>query len=172
MTIAETLLPEFEQEMAITRRVLERVPSDKAQWKPHPKSFPLGHLAQLVSWMPGWIANTLTKKELDLAKAGGYSMEQTDTLLQGFDKNVADARAAIKAAKDSDFAVKLVIEAGRAHDLHAGARSRGAQPPEPFRPSSRAADRLPPAPRYPGAVHLRTQRGRAGLELSTSRARP
>ena len=103
MTIAETLLPEFDQEMAITRRVLERVPSDKAQWKPHPKSFALGHLAQLVSWMPGWIANTLTKKELDLAKASGYTTEKTEALLQGFDKNVADARAAIKAAKDSDF---------------------------------------------------------------------
>ncbi len=121
MTIAETLLPEFEQEMAITRRVLERVPSDKAQWKPHPKSFPLGHLAQLVSWMPGWIANTLSKKELDLAKAGGYSMEPTDTLLQGFDKNVADARAAIKAAKDSDFAVNWSLKRG-GHTIFTQAR--------------------------------------------------
>ncbi len=46
MTIAESLLPEFDQEMATTRRLLERVPSDKAAWRPHPKSFPLGHLAQ------------------------------------------------------------------------------------------------------------------------------
>jgi|SRR6266550_4659422 len=159
MTTAETLLPEFDQEMAITRRVLERVPNDKAQWKPHPKSFALGHLAQLVSWMPGWIANTLTEKELDLAKSSGYSTEKTETLLEGFDKNVADARAAIKVAKDSDFRRQLVIEAGRAHDFHSGARPGGPQPSESSRPSSRAVDRVSAAARYPGAVHLRAERG-------------
>ena len=55
MSIADTLLPEFDQEMATTRRVLERVPTEKGQWKPHPKSFSLGHLSQLVAGMPGWI---------------------------------------------------------------------------------------------------------------------
>jgi len=123
MTTAETLLPEFDQEMAITRRVLERVPNDKAQWKPHPKSFALGHLAQLVSWMPGWIANTLTEKELDLAKSSGYSTEKTETLLEGFDKNVADARAAIKVAKDSDFAVNWSLKRG-GHTIFTQARGR------------------------------------------------
>lgn len=59
MSIGHALIPEFDEEMAGSRRVLERVPSDKGEWKPHPKSFALGHLAQLVSWMPGWIANTL-----------------------------------------------------------------------------------------------------------------
>ena len=42
MSISETLLPEFDQEMTMTRRLLERVPSDKGEWKPHPKSFSLG----------------------------------------------------------------------------------------------------------------------------------
>lgn len=59
MTIADALLPEFYQEMATTRRLLERVPTDKGKWKPHPKSFPLGHLTQLVSMMPGWITKGL-----------------------------------------------------------------------------------------------------------------
>src|SRR5438093_11619377 len=99
MTIAETLLPEFDQEMATTRRLLERVPGDKAQWKPHPKSFALGHLAQLLSWMPGWIANTLSETELELTQAPGYSFETTETLLAGFDRNVRDARQAIRASK-------------------------------------------------------------------------
>ena len=53
MSIGKSLLPEFDQEMASTRRVLERVPSDKGEWKPHPKSFALGHLAQLVATMAG-----------------------------------------------------------------------------------------------------------------------
>lgn len=103
MGIGQTLLPEFEQEMATTRRVLERVPGDKGTWKPHPKSFALAHLAQLVSWMPGWITNVLTTDQLDLAGAGGYSLETTETLLRGFDENVRGARAALGAVQDAVF---------------------------------------------------------------------
>jgi len=112
MSIGADLLPEFDQEMASTRRVLERVPGERGQWKPHPKSFALGHLAQLVSWMPGWIANTLSQTSLNLATAGGYSFEQTDTLLAGFDKNVRDARAALTASHDADFAVAWSLQHG------------------------------------------------------------
>jgi uncharacterized damage-inducible protein DinB len=112
MTIAETLLPEFEQEMTVTRRLLARVPSDQGQWKPHPKSFSLGHLAQLVSWMPGWITNALRTTELDLAQAGSYSYETTDTLLQGFDQNVREALQALREARDADFAVQWSLRHG------------------------------------------------------------
>jgi uncharacterized damage-inducible protein DinB len=104
MTIADTLLPEFDQEMATTRRLLERVPTGKGPWKPHPKSFPLGHLAQLVAWMPGWIANTLRETALDLATAPRYSFETTETLLREFDKNVRAARDALQASRDADYA--------------------------------------------------------------------
>jgi uncharacterized damage-inducible protein DinB len=110
--IGASLLPEFDQEMAVTRRVLERVPGDKAEWKPHPKSFSLGHLAQLVSWMPGWIANTLRGTRLDLQGAAGYSLEKTETLLAGFDQNVRDARTALQAATDADFAVPWSLTRG------------------------------------------------------------
>jgi uncharacterized damage-inducible protein DinB len=110
--IGASLLPEFDQEMATTRRVLERVPGDRADWKPHPKSFSLGHLAQLVSWMPGWIANTLRDTKLDLQGAAGYSLEKTETLLAGFDRNVKDARAALEAAKDADFEVPWSLTRG------------------------------------------------------------
>lgn len=88
-------LKEFDQEMAATRRVLERVPSDKGDWKPHQKSFSLAHLAQLVSWMPGWIDQTLREPHIDLSKGSGYSNQNTATLVQGFDKNVAAARTAL-----------------------------------------------------------------------------
>ena len=103
MSISKTLLAEFDQEMATTRRVLERVPSDKGQWKPHAKSFSLAHLAQLVAWMPGWITNTMTKTSLNLAAAAGYSSEKTEDLLKMFDKNVKEARAAIAKSKDADY---------------------------------------------------------------------
>ncbi len=112
MSLAQTLLPEFDQEMATTRRLLERVPGDKAQWKPHPKSFALGHLAQLVSWMPGWISQTLRQNELDLGKATGYSFEKTETLIATFDRNVREAREAITAAQDADLAVPWSLKHG------------------------------------------------------------
>jgi len=104
MTIAETLFSEFEQEMKTTRRMLERVPTDKGQWKPHEKSFSMGHLAQLVSWMPGWITNTLTSDLLDIGGQPGYSYEKTETILDVFDRNVREARDAIAAATDEDMA--------------------------------------------------------------------
>src|SRR5689334_4048936 len=96
MTAPAIPLKEFDQEMASTRRLLERVPGEKGTWKPHEKSFSLAHLAQLVSWMPGWIARTLREPHIDLAGGVGYSNESTETLLAGFDRNVADARAALQ----------------------------------------------------------------------------
>src|SRR6266545_3864576 len=112
MTIAETLLPEFDQEMTSTRRLLERVPSEKGPWKPHPKSFALGHLAQLVAWIPGWITNTLRDTALDLATAPGYSFETTETLLRGFDKNVSEAHTALTSSRDADFSVPWSLKHG------------------------------------------------------------
>src|SRR5439155_26069505 len=109
MSIAAALIPELEQEMSTTRRLLERVPSDQGPWKPHPKSFALGHLAQLVSWMPGWIANSVSSTELDLLAAPGYSFETTETLLAGFDQNVRAAREALEAAEDADFGVAWAL---------------------------------------------------------------
>ena len=112
MSIADALLPEFDREMASTRRLLERVPAEHGQWKPHPKSFPLGHLAQLVAGMPGWIANALTRTELDLGGFAGYSFEPTDTLVALFDENVRKARAALAASKDEDYGVPWSLKRG------------------------------------------------------------
>jgi len=103
LKLSDSLLAEFDQEMASTRRLLERVPGDRVEWRPHPRSFPLGHLALLVAWMPGWIANTLTRDSLDLATWPAYTFEPTDVLLATFDRNVRDAHAAIAATGDADF---------------------------------------------------------------------
>jgi uncharacterized damage-inducible protein DinB len=112
MSISETFLPEFDQEMKTTRRVLERVPTDKGKWKPHEKSFSLGHLAQLVAWMPGWIAQTLTNTELNLKGQAGYSYEKTEDLVAMFDKNVKDARAAFQKTKDAGYKVDWSLKFG------------------------------------------------------------
>jgi len=112
MGFAKSLLPEFDQEMASTRKAIERVPTDKGAWKPHPKSFALGHLAQLVATMPGWITNMATKTDLDLAKSPGYSLQSTESLVATFDKLVTEARAAIAGLKDSDISVPWSLKHG------------------------------------------------------------
>jgi len=113
MTIADSLLPEFDQEMATTRRVLERVPDDRPEWKPHPKSFSVAHLAQLVASLPGWIDQVLTSTELDLAAGAGYSNQKTASLLDTFDENVRKSREAIARAKDSDYDVTWSLKMNR-----------------------------------------------------------
>ena len=112
MSLAAQMLPEFDAEMKTTRRLLERVPSEKAEWKPHEKSFPLGHLTQLVCWMPGWLTNALLETSLDVTKWPKYSFEKTETLLKEFDKNVKEARAALEKAKDKDFDATWSLKAG------------------------------------------------------------
>jgi uncharacterized damage-inducible protein DinB len=110
MRISELLLPEYDNEIAVTRVVLQRVPDDRVEWKPHPKSFPMGHLAQLVARLPGWANMVLDHTELDIApKDGptypGYSFEKTATLLAEFDTGAASGRAAIAKTSDDDFQV-------------------------------------------------------------------
>jgi uncharacterized damage-inducible protein DinB len=113
MPIADMILPEFDQEMATTRRVIERVPTEKGTWKPHPKSFSLGHLTQLVASMPGWLTNAVSETYLDLAGYPGYSYEKTEDLLKTFDKHVREARKAIASAKDPDFQVEWSLKRGQ-----------------------------------------------------------
>ena len=112
MSIAEMLLPEFDLEMATTRRVLERGPGDKGPWKPHEKSFSIGHLAQLVAGMPGWITRALHDTRLDLAAGPGYSYESTQTLLAQFDRNVREAHDAIAGSQNADYDVPWSLTLG------------------------------------------------------------
>lgn len=112
MSFSEQLIPEFDEEMKITRRLLERVPDDKVAWKPHPKSFSMGHLAQLVARMPGWITGMMSATELDLSQGQPYTDEKTQTLLDDFDKNAAEARAALAKASDADFHTPWSLKSG------------------------------------------------------------
>lgn len=112
MSRGNDLIPEFDQEMAATRRVIERVPDDKPDWKPHPKSFSIAHLAQLVAGMPGWITQTIEHPSLDLTQGPGYSNEGTATLLAMFDDNVRAARAALQASKDEDWDADWSLKMG------------------------------------------------------------
>ena len=96
-------LREFDEEMKTTRRVIERVPSEKGEWKPHPKSFSMAHLTQLTATMPGWITRIMRGENIDLSHGGGYKTQATQSLLEQFDAHVAEARSAIAAAQAADF---------------------------------------------------------------------
>ena len=110
MSIADLLLPEYDNEITVTRTVLERVPDDgdKGNWKPQEKAFPLAHLAQLVAMMPAWVPMVTDKPELDIAPVngprGGYSIQKTAKLLADFDNNAKVGRHAIAAMTDEKFA--------------------------------------------------------------------
>jgi uncharacterized damage-inducible protein DinB len=103
---------EFDEEMASTRKLLERVPSDKGEWKPHAKSFSLAHLSLLVAWMPGWITKTLRETELNLKGGAGYSVQPTEAILKEFDKNVKEARAALESVTDAALDVPWSLKMG------------------------------------------------------------
>jgi uncharacterized damage-inducible protein DinB len=105
-------LAEFDTEMTTTRRLLERVPTEKGEWKPHAKSFPLGHLAQLVSSMPSWIDRTLRDTSIDLASGAGYSFQPTETLVTAFDDNVRNARDALESVVGQDLDVAWSLKHG------------------------------------------------------------
>jgi uncharacterized damage-inducible protein DinB len=117
MKIIDTLLPEYDQEMAKTRTVLERCPEDKYDWKPHQKSFSMGALATHIANMPGWGADAITKDSFDVAPPGAPPYKEDPVrsrteLLERFDKNVAAARAAIAGADDNDFMKPWSLLAG------------------------------------------------------------
>jgi uncharacterized damage-inducible protein DinB len=108
MTIADTFLPEFDFEMATTRRVLERVPADRFAWKPHAKSRSLLELATHVSELPRWGVR-FEKDNFTVGSEKAPVHATTADLLSRFDANVAAGRAALERAPDDamrrDFAV-------------------------------------------------------------------
>jgi uncharacterized damage-inducible protein DinB len=108
MSFAELLLPEFEQEMAGTRKVLERIPDDKADWKAHPKSNTIGWVGAHLVEIPSWVEGTLTQDSWDIQPPGEPAYvtppwTNRAEMLALFDKNVADGKRAIAATSDEAF---------------------------------------------------------------------
>jgi uncharacterized damage-inducible protein DinB len=115
MTIAELLLPEVDQEMAGTRRVLERVPDDKLGWKPHDKSWSTAELASHIVNMIKWTDVTMNATEFDMATVTPEEMNlkaaSRAQLLEWFDANAATARQAM-AKSDADYFVPWSLKHG------------------------------------------------------------
>lgn len=103
--MTDALLPEFDREMANTRKSLERVPEDKLGWKPHDKSGTLGWLATHLATLPTWGTSTVEQDSIDLAPEGVPLppvpvANSRKEILEMFDKNAAAARTAIAGASD------------------------------------------------------------------------
>ena len=84
MSLSEALLPEFDQEMKSTRKLLECVPDGKFEYQPHPKSMTLGRLASHVAEMPNWALTTLETEVLEMQP--------------GFKPEILESRAALRAS--------------------------------------------------------------------------
>jgi len=108
MAIASTLLPEFDLEMAGCRKTLERVPAAQFEFKPHPKSFSLGQLANHLAAVPTWLVTMFQTTDLDFvdpetAKRMPLPAATPEALVAQFDRGVRAARAALAGASDADM---------------------------------------------------------------------
>jgi uncharacterized damage-inducible protein DinB len=112
MRYAEMILPEFDQEMANTRKVLERVPDDKFNWKAHPKSNTIGWNANHLAEIPGWVEGTLTKDSWEIEGYQSPRLTTRQAVLDLFGRNVAAAHKAIAAAKDEEMGKPWSLLAG------------------------------------------------------------
>jgi uncharacterized damage-inducible protein DinB len=117
MALNEALLPEFDHEMANTRKSLERVPDDKFDWKPHAKSMTVRQLAVHLALFPSWMTETLERASLDYAPPGAPpyqppAVNSRKELLEIFDRDVAKAREGLKGASDAQLMETWTLLAG------------------------------------------------------------
>lgn len=116
MSIADSLLPEYDHELATTRRVLERVPEAEFGWKPHPKSMTLGQLAGHVANIPFWLSATIDAPFYDLTagdkEATLEAPASRDLLLKQFDEKVRKARASLANASDAELMAPWSLKHG------------------------------------------------------------
>ncbi|HYE94938.1 MAG TPA: DinB family protein [Rubricoccaceae bacterium] len=100
--LKQLLFGDLWNEFATTRRVIERVPPDRLDWRPHPKSWPLGALATHLATLPLWLRGMVEGDDFDLATLppGGQAIPSHDEILQRFDQEVGALRTAFDAMDD------------------------------------------------------------------------
>jgi uncharacterized damage-inducible protein DinB len=116
MPIVDALLPEYDREMGLTRRLLARVPDEHFAWQPHAKSMTLGRLAEHLAELPQWAAIAANQDGIEMApKPPGHRPPATRAaVLELFDRNVAAGRAALAGKTDAELmAPWKLTQAGR-----------------------------------------------------------
>lgn len=117
MSIAESMLPELDQEFKSTTRILERVPDDKFDWSPHDKSFSLGGLVSHMASLPIWAQATLNESSFNVAPVGAEvprmpTAANAAEAVKMFAEGAAQARAALAAMSDEDLQQPWSLMAG------------------------------------------------------------
>jgi uncharacterized damage-inducible protein DinB len=113
MPLSQALLPEFDHEMATTRRVLERVPDDKLGWKPHDKSMTMAHLATHVATIGRWTDTIVGMDSFDVKDAPpNPDLKSRKEILGVFDSTVAAARKLIAGASDEQLMKPWSLQSG------------------------------------------------------------
>jgi uncharacterized damage-inducible protein DinB len=112
VTISQILLPEFDQEMASTRKILACVPDDKLAFQPHEKSMTLGRLATHVAELPRWAVRAITTESFEVVRNKPHIAESQAELLATFDSAAAEAREAIAGATDEQLSVEWSLTFG------------------------------------------------------------
>ena len=116
MAIKDALLPEFDHEMATTRRLLERLPEAEFAWKPHDRSMALGQLAGHIANLPQWCSATLASTVFDLDALPVDARPQLPAsraaVLEEFDGKVAAARGQLTSTTDAEFMTPWTLKKG------------------------------------------------------------
>lgn len=114
MAYKDELITELKYESELTRKMLERVPFDKVEWKPHDKSFTLGRLATHVAEIPHWISRIITIDDWDFA-ARGFSKQvarSSEDLMGIFINKLNQAIADLESVNDDDFNKTWIVRNG------------------------------------------------------------
>jgi uncharacterized damage-inducible protein DinB len=114
MTFIESFQKELEREAATTRKMLERVPADKYDWKPHEKSMTLKQLAAHVAEIPTWLGMVLNTSELDFAQNSYKPTDVTNSaeLMSFFEKSLVDGKAQLAKANDEQLKDTWTMRSG------------------------------------------------------------
>jgi uncharacterized damage-inducible protein DinB len=112
--VRQALINELKHEGAQTRKMLERIPFDKFNWKPHEKSKELGKLAIHVAEIPGWVSRSLSTSEFDMAtmKRQTPELQSKEDLLKLLDDSIQNAVNDLENANDADMGVMWTFKRG------------------------------------------------------------
>ncbi len=114
MNLNDILLPEFEQEMATTRHILNNLSDDFFAFKPHEKSMSTQDLANHIADIPKWVNVTLEQEELDFATEGfsPSNLSSKQDIINAFDKNVTTARQALQNTTNDKMTANWSLKNG------------------------------------------------------------
>jgi uncharacterized damage-inducible protein DinB len=114
VSLAVRLAERVERDLALTRRLLDRLPDASMGWQPHPRSFSLADLATHLARLPHWGAQMLTRPSHDLATGGGPRPAETTraAVLDVFDRHAVEFAGTLAAASDETLTAPWTLRRG------------------------------------------------------------